>query len=203
MAFRECPLCYRVFANQYLEQMLSTRGIIDEPIAEDSRENSETSRLKRRENSPASSMDDLRTELAWEEREEILIQKWIDTCTTRETKHTKKARGVRLSYRILALLSIITPIVFSGVAQLKSECGPSLITTIGFVVTGILTASHTFLNLGELMRSHFEYAAKYATLITEMDSEMCKPRSQRVACDVFLKRYELLLIQYTQYAPDV
>ena len=57
---------------------------------------------------------------------------------------------------------------------------------VALLMSGILSGIGTFFNFGKKLQVHFDTAGKYADLQLFIDTEMCKPRSMRMACDAFL-----------------
>lgn len=77
---------------------------------------------------------------------------------------------------------------------------PFIITCLMLIV-GILVGINTFFNFGKQRQSHFEFAGKYAELSLEIGVELCKPKKNRIACDVFLERMSSKFNQLNNNAP--
>jgi hypothetical protein len=138
-------------------------------------------------NSSMSSNDDPdRKELLWESREEDLIHKWKKHCIIESRLHGEKARRVKKQYTALSIPAIILPLVLSGFSSLIQPY--PLVNSITLMAVAILTGISGFFNLGGRCQKHFQYEGLYNDLALNIDSEMCKPKKARIACDLYLER---------------
>ena len=139
--------------------------------------------------SPAhSSVDDAaRKELLWEEREEVLVKKIAAQCSTSADRHTEKARKFKRFFVLLGLPGALLPLVAAALGDIfKDQADMGKYMQVALLVSGILSGIGTFFNFGKKLQVHFDTAGKYAELQLFIDTEMCKPRSMRMACDAFL-----------------
>ena len=132
------------------------------------------------------SYDSERKELLWQPREERIIDKWKTHCVNQSELHGVKARLVKRRYQLLTIPSILIPVCLSGFSSLLEN--RPLIVSGCMVCVSILTGVNGFLNLGSRTSDHFNSEGRYADLSMLIESEMCKPKSKRLACDVYLEK---------------
>ena len=90
----------------------------------------------------------------------------------------KKLKQMNLGSKDSTLLPIIATL-----SQMQVD---ELIVTILMLACGCVTGMNTFFNFGKQRQQHFEYAGKYQELAMDIGLELCKPKHNRIACDVFL-----------------
>ena len=56
------------------------------------------------------------------------------------------------------------------------------------LLASVSSALNTFLDWGRRSQQHCDYAGRYGELKNEIDSQLCRPKDGRVACDVMLER---------------
>ncbi len=150
--------------------------------------------------SPDSSLDDSnRQELLWETREETLLLSIQNKCDRQSDWHEKAGYSKKRLYVLFGIPTTIIPLVTASLTQMKGV-DPLVITCLMLVV-GILTGVNTFFNFGKQRQSHFEFAGKYQELSLEIGVELCKPKKNRIACDVFLERMSSKFNQLNNNAP--
>lgn len=146
--------------------------------------------------------DPLRKELLWQQREENHILTWVDRAEEKSVRHDQAGKRFKSKHHFFGSLSVLFPIVFSALSQvdLQSELP---VTTIGFVVSSLLSATCAFFNFSGLCAQHLEFANRYEEYANQLKTELCKPKSGRIACDVFLARNEMQLNSLNRSAPDL
>lgn len=147
-----------------------------------------------------STLDNLdRKELLWESREEELIKGWVETIKKNKMKHRMKGMRYKRFYYALAIPCIITPLILSNVIEFLNQN----IESIMMIFIGIITALNTFFNFGKRYSENFEYEGKYDELLYIIETELAKPKTSRIACDVFLERIQNKLIYLSESAPHI
>lgn len=154
-------------------------------------------------NSVTSLADGVRVELMWERSEETLLRQWLDESLSKSKQHGSTANKKKRYYKVFGSISVILPIIFTGLSQLKLDLQYPLIPTIGFICTGVISGLLAFFNFASLYQKHNEYESKYYDYSNMIKSELCKPRHSRIACDVFLKECQLKLSTLHESAPDL
>ena len=66
-----------------------------------------------------------------------------------------------------------------------------LVSSSGMALTSILTGINTFFNHSKKQIQHFEFSAKFFRLATEIEKELSKKKSDRLAADVFVERVSM------------
>ena len=140
----------------------------------------------------------LRKELLWEFREEELLLKWAAEATTRSTSHDRSAVINKWMHQFWGFLNLFIAIVFTGLTRADTT---SYVPTIGFVVTGSISAVCTFFKFAALSERHHSFSNKYSEYTKSIEAELCKHKADRIACDVFINRSEMQLNGLNRAAP--
>ena len=144
-------------------------------------------RQEENDSSTSSSLDDAdRKELLWESREQAVVERWQKHCKTQSVLHGTKARVVKKRYQCLSIPAILIPVCLSGFSSVLDDL--PLVNSGAMVLTSVLTGLSSFLNLGKRTADHYNAEALYADLSLSIETEMCKPKSMRQACDVYLEK---------------
>lgn len=138
---------------------------------------------------PHTSSDGERKELLWEKREETLVHTWIEECRSMALLHHQTAKRLRVIHKLLRFFCSLLP--FIGAAF--TEELDTFWNKVFFVTITAVTVFTSVLDLGQKVESHFVFSSMYEELKNSMRTEMHKPKKWRIACDVFLKEYELKL----------
>jgi hypothetical protein len=145
--------------------------------------------------------DENRKELLWETREEKLLEKWKNEMYDNSKSHRKSGKKHKKLYAIIGVPAILIPIVLSGLtSQLENH---PLAQSLLMITTGTLVGISTFFNLGKRFSQHFEYEHKYNELALELDKELSKPKSHRVACDVYMEKIFMKYCGLNSRAPNI
>ena len=142
-----------------------------------------------------------RTELLWEKRIEEVIYKWRKHCIEQSRKHGIKARTLKRKYQLITIPSILIPVVISGFSQLLQN--HPLITSGCMVLVSISSGVSGFLNLGKLTEANFHAEGLYADLALNIEQEICKPKKNRLACDVYLERIRSAISKIYLNSPNL
>jgi hypothetical protein len=150
--------------------------------------------------SESSQDDPLRKELLWESREETLLETWCCLAKQKSHDHANAATQYKRLSKMWGITSLLMNILFAGIVQIDL---PEYVPTIGFILTGSLAAISTFFEFPATYERHNDYASKYGEFVNSLSVELCKPKSYRIACDVFLARNEMKLNSLNRSAPDL
>lgn len=138
-------------------------------------------------NSNNSSKDDPnRRELLWDKREELIFREWIKHSKEKVDFHTSKAKSCKNRNACLSIPTILIPIISSGLSGIL-PCS-SMENSILMMIVGILNCIDTFFDYGRLREKHEVFSNRYFSLITEVETELSKPKRDRVACDLYLEK---------------
>ena len=148
-----------------------------------------------------SSLDTDRHELMWESREESLVERWKTHCIKKRNEHGVKARVMKKRYTALSIPAIVLPLVLSGFSTVLQT--HPLVISGTLMVVAILSGMNGFFNLGRLTQAHYNYEGLYGDLALSIESEMCRPKKARLACDVYLERTRCNISKLDLAAPPV
>lgn len=138
-------------------------------------------------NSNNSSKDDPnRRELLWDRREEKIFREWIIQSKKKVDFHQNKAKSCKIKNACLSIPAILIPIISSGLSGIL-PCS-SMENSILMMIVGILNCVDTFFDYGRRREKHEVFSNRYFSLINEVESELSKPKRDRVACDVYLEK---------------
>jgi hypothetical protein len=151
------------------------------------------------ETTPPSTDDQTRTELMWEDREELLVEKWRVDIMKASHQHQRLGKKYQNLYKIFGLPTVLIPLSLSGLNGVL-EVEP-LVVTILLVLSASLQGVVTFVNFGQKYQEHYNYSTLYSELSKQIECELCKPKSKRLACDVFLERVRQQYSHLNHMAP--
>ena len=136
---------------------------------------------------PRSSSDDPdRRELMWKAPAEALVTRTRDEANAAAIKHERAAKKSRLLYQCFGLPTVLVPLAGSVAAQFVPEAA----VTVAMVCAAMCGAANTYLNFGAKASHHNEFHARWLELSSVIDFEVCRPRADRAACDLFLEKIQ-------------
>ena len=146
-----------------------------------------------------------RSEMLWNTKLETLFMHWAMECKEKADQHNKQAKRKKILYRCIGIPAVIIPITMASANQLMDEDSyhAKLINSIGYLLTGALTAVNTFINYASQYEKHYSTEVRYMELYTDIESILIKPKKDRQAADVILERYKLKIEHINEYAPDI
>jgi hypothetical protein len=155
----------------------------------------------RPDSSNCSQDDAERQELLWDGTVEGYVTHIENKCRSKTDQHLKASAFRRKAFHAVGIPSVILPLVAAVM-----QCDPGeyawVVTTI-IVVSGSCSAVNAFMDFGKNAQAHLEYAARFEELSSEIDSMLCRPKSGRVAADVFLERCQNKIAALTLGAPPL
>lgn len=162
-----------------------------------------------REDSPDSltftsraSADTGRTELPWEDREELQIRKWQTEANGREKQHARKSKYFKHLHYGFGVTAMALPFAGTlGSTFLRTHSKE--FTSIILATTTLCAGVNTFFNFGQKSERHADYENRYAEFSATIDKELAKPRKFRIACDVCMEFVTATLARLTAAAPDI
>ena len=146
-----------------------------------------------------------RSEMLWNSKLELLFHHWALECKDNAIRHNLEAKRKKILYRLFGIPAVIIPITMASMTKLIEEDSyhATLINSIGYLITGSLTAINTFINYASQYEKHYNTEVRYMELYTDIESILIKPKKDRQAADVVLERYKLKLEHINEYAPDI
>lgn len=138
-------------------------------------------------NSQNSSKDDPnRRELLWDRREEVIFREWIKQSKAKVDFHQNKAKSCKIKNACLSIPAILIPIISSGLSGIL-PCS-SMENSILMMIVGVLNCVDTFFDYGRRREKHEVFSNRYFSLVNEVESELSKPKRDRIACDLYLEK---------------
>ena len=151
------------------------------------------------DNSISSKDDPNRKELLWEKREEDVVRKWVKEMREQSKKHYKAGKKHKRLHEWITIPSILIPVISSGLTPLLQ---PYPYVSTGLMLTvGVLTGINGFYGFASKKERHLNYEGLYSVLSTEIEKELCKPKKNRIACDVYLESISMKKTQLDLSAP--
>ena len=151
------------------------------------------------DNSISSKDDPNRKELLWEKREEDVVRKWVKEMREQAKKHYKAGKKHKILHEWITIPSILIPVISSGLTPLLQ---PYPYVSTGLMLTvGVLTGINGFYGFASKKERHLNYEGLYSVLSTEIEKELCKPKKNRIACDVYLESISMKKTQLDLSAP--
>ena len=141
-----------------------------------------------------------RRELFWESREEKLLHGWKDDMIVKSKKHYLRSKKFKKLYLVFGCITIFIPLILSGIIDM--DIHPYVISFL-MIFSGMVSGLSTFINFGKKFQAHSEFDNKYSGLALEIESELRKPKKNRIACDVFLERMRLTYGNLDMQAPMI
>ena len=135
----------------------------------------------------ASKDDAQRKELLWEKREEEHLRKIAERCSGLSKRHDVKSARCRWYYRAFGVPAAVLPLIGSAIVEYVPH-DLSYVVTIIMLLAAVSSALNTLLDWGRKSQQHLDYAGRYGELVNEIESQLCRPKSGRIACDVMLER---------------
>ena len=130
-----------------------------------------------------------------------LIQKWKNECVEYAQLHSKKAMHLKRKYQIFGMLQLLLPIGFTLANQILGTSGPvTILASIGFATTGIVSVVLNFLNFKVLSAKHELSANAYHALENDISSIMTDHISPP---DVLMTKVKTELKNLETYSPDI
>jgi len=122
--------------------------------------------------------------MLWGTRQELQVNKWRADGLEKAHYHGKQQKRFKALYHLFMVPLVILPTVSSVFA---TEVDAHVSSTL-LLATGILNGVHGFLNYGRKQQDHGNFENMWHAFVAEIETEMCKPKRSRLACDVFLQK---------------
>jgi len=133
------------------------------------------------------SLDDpYRRELLWRQSIDDIVTKTREEADIASKAHSVAAKKARNLYNLFGLPTVLIPVLGSLVSTYDDV--PQLVITTLLLLTGLLSAGQNFMNFGRKSQTHYEYAARWMDISSNIQYEMAKPKQDRTAADVFIER---------------
>ena len=133
------------------------------------------------------SCDGPRQERLWERREEEHLSGIAQLAHEVGVRHEAKSVRARAFYTGFGIPAAVLPLIGSAIVEYVPPAHSYIITII-MLLASLSSALNTFLDWGRRSQQHSDFAGRYGELKNEIDSQLCRPKDGRVACDVMLER---------------
>ena len=142
----------------------------------------------------------------WLDEPEDLLISWKETCEDNSAAHLHKGYSLKGWNDFVGIPTMAIPLVMAPLSSaLKSDpfVGNYIgyVEVVGFVVTGLAAGLLQYHNYGAKAEKHFNYSARYADLVTDIDHELSKPRKFRQQVDTFTLKTRMLFDSLNRNAP--
>jgi hypothetical protein len=131
----------------------------------------------------------------WDDKNEIYMRDMIKICKNRSAQHETTAYTFKSKNVQWGLSLVLLPVVMSPVSVLIDDFpnASKYLNAFAFLATGVIGGVVSFFKYGEKMSNHFNYAARYGDIVTDIQAELVKGRSFRIQLDVFSTKIKMLI----------
>lgn len=140
----------------------------------------------------------------WSERTESLAIEWGKKAEVSSEAHNKAGKSHKFKHVVVGLPSIIIPIAMAPISTtFAEEDGIEYANMSMFLISGVLSAVHTFFAFDRKYQKHMDYSARYGDVASDVKFELAKSRPFRVSYDEFLMKIQMKLDFLSATAPDL
>jgi len=146
----------------------------------------------------------------WDHRIEDYMKKLLNICYEKSNFHNEAGYHFKAKRNMWGLPTVLIPAMLSPISLMvgwayKDTCNTitasDYISAVGFMLTAIFTAVYSFFGFGERYTQHFNAAAVYDSIISEVEAELVKHRQFRMQADVFTIRIKMQVDFAAQHEP--
>tara|TARA_R110002126_G_scaffold72403_4_gene181041 strand:- start:465 stop:950 length:486 start_codon:yes stop_codon:yes gene_type:complete len=149
------------------------------------------------------SKDDYRVEMLWTSKHDKLLLSWSKQMVINSDKHNNKSKIYKKLYIIFGVLTMIFPIIISGLNENVIFDIDSRIISFIMIWVGILNGITLFFNFSKMTTLHSESSNKYENLCLDIEAELFKKKIHRIQSDVFLNTIRLKYESLKTIAPSI
>jgi len=141
----------------------------------------------------------------WGEKNETYMKEIIQLCKTKSAQHEQAGYHFKGKNTHWGLPSILIPTIMAPVSVLiESEpVSSKYVNACAFLLTGVIAGVVSFFKFGEQMVTHFNFAARYADVISDIELELIKDREFRTQLDVFATRVHMIIDNLANTEPVI
>jgi hypothetical protein len=134
-----------------------------------------------------------RTEEQWSDKNESYMKHLITICKNKSSQHEQagylfKSKNTKWGLPLVLLPTIMSPI---SILLESNEEVSKYTNACAFLATGVIGGIYSFFKFGEKMTNHFNFSARYADIVTDIELELVKSMEFRVQFDVFSTRVHM------------
>ena len=140
----------------------------------------------------------------WSDEGENLAKEWGEKALEASEAHNKAGKVHKAKHVGVGLPAVLIPICMAPISTtLAGTSGIEYANMAGFLVTGALSAVHSFFGFDRKYQEHMDYSARYGDIASDVKYELVKARKFRVSQDQFLMRIQLKMDSLSSGAPDL
>ena len=145
-----------------------------------------------------------REEEPWLDDHEALIHQWRQTSDTLSKKHEDAGYAAKRKHTRFGLPAMLIPMVMAPMTPLfSSHWSTVYVESVGFVLSAVASGMVQFFNFAGKSERHFNFSARYADLVTDIEQELAKPRQYRQQVDTFSLRVKMMFDALNRHAPTL
>tara|TARA_Y100000992_G_scaffold299430_1_gene266205 strand:- start:110 stop:586 length:477 start_codon:yes stop_codon:yes gene_type:complete len=145
-----------------------------------------------------------REEEPWLDDHEALIHQWKQTSDTLSKKHEDAGYAAKRKHTRFGLPAMLIPMVMAPMTPLFGSHWSTLyVESAGFVLSAVASGMVQFFNFAGKSERHFNFSARYADLVTDIEQELAKPRQYRQQVDTFSLRVKMMFDALNRHAPTL
>lgn len=146
---------------------------------------------------------DIRTEEPWDSKLEKYIDDICQAAEVNAKKHEEAGYHFKKRKSWFGLPTTVVPIIMSPVALILGSGSPYAvpISAVALLISGLSSGIYDFYDIGEQTQNNFNHSANFASLASDIRSEMIKTRQFRQAADVFIARIQMRYDNLAKVAP--
>jgi len=140
----------------------------------------------------------------WSIASESLAREWGIIASELSIAHNVAAKKNKCKHHGVGLPAILVPICMAPLsATFAGYDGIEYANMVGFLVSGCLSATHSFFGFERKYQQHMDFSARYSDICTDVKYELSKSRKFRISSDQFLMRIQMKLDNLGGSAPDL
>lgn len=142
----------------------------------------------------------------WTQETEGLITKWRDEALTTGDAHDKAGKRCKSRHTFWGLPAALIPVIFAPIAAAVDRDQLwwfKYAEAATLLFSGACSVMINFFSYSAKAEQHFAYAARYADLITDIETELAKAAAHRQPVSVFLVRAQMMLDALNRGGPDL
>lgn len=146
---------------------------------------------------------DARPEEKWSLPFDNLAREYRDVAAVLSEEHDRAGYGARLKHIVFGLPGPVIGIVVSGAASLwRSPDAVYLVVPLSSL-GAIMTAVHVFLDMAGRAQLHWTYSAKYAMVVSRIDTTLARHVNFRIPADAFFAEIRTEMNNLGEKAPQL
>lgn len=140
----------------------------------------------------------------WSTEGEELAREWAQNAADASIAHNIAGKANKSKHVAIGLPAVLIPICMAPIsATLADHNGIQYANMVGFLLSGCLTAVHSFFGYDKKHQKHMDFSARYSDLTTDVKYELSKARKFRISPDQFLLRIQMKMDNLGGSAPDL